>query len=1083
MLYLWLSKDRKVNTNKAFSLLAEEGWGMQKLLVPEQFSHQTQKAFCAYAGDRASRLAQVLDFTHLAQRVFCKEGGIAQTQTDSVGQLLMMALAVEQVRSRLKIYGVGADKPEFLLQLLDMFEEFRSFCITPGALKKAAGELEGSLAQKTEEFVILMESYEAVCENCGQNPLSRLNRLSEALEESDFGTGERFLFDGFTDFNGIQLEIIGQLLGRAAEVHIFLACDSPEHGAQQFAAARDTVKALKNLCRGLEIEVKTQTLPQAAEENALTYLRSLLFVGGGSVYAQKQEEIAFLKGRDSLELCRTAAGEILRLVSQGVRWRDITLACPDFKSFGPLLASVFRRADIPAYFAGDTDILRQSVVQMLLSALQAATGYMEQEAVLSYLKSGYCPIERESCDRLENYILLWNIKASRFEQPWTMHPRGLDVSMEPEDEKTLARLNAERKTAIEPLLRLRRELKNASNTGQMVLSFYRFMEEIALEATLRRRAEECQAEGRLQKVQEYVQLYSILSELLEQMYGVLGSSERSPEDFAALFRAALSCCSVGTIPSYLDCVNVGSLMSQHRSDTPYLFLLGANEGSFPSGQSADSLLTDPERSMLMAVGLSVSPTAAGRLERELAAMDSVLSAPEKRLYLGTVIGLEAYYARRAERLFPEAPILSREEELICRSRREYLDYLTERGEEEGEIPILSRQAEELRKAKEYLPQALEEEGVQALYGKTLRLSSSKVDALATCRFAYFLNYGLKAKERKPAQVDPSVYGNFVHDVLEHTTRQVQQEGGFHKVSLERVLAIAGEQMERYTKEKLSDLWQSERAEFLFRRNFAEVEMTVRELYRELSQSAFEPRWFELNFSDREGNLPAVKILGEKMTALLEGKIDRTDLWQDGDKLYVRVVDYKTGKKKFEYSKILHGLGLQMLLYLFALVKGGQSLAGRELIPAGVLYFPARMDSLSIDDRENLPKVEQKRRESLKRSGLVLLEEPVLQAMEPYEEKPLYLPYKLEKDGTPGEGLADRKQMKLMADFVFQKVGQLGDMLYSGNIDPNPYLADGRECCAWCPYGQVCREHKQLRILPGVKSEEFWKTLEEVEDCG
>ncbi len=1082
MLYLWLSKDRKVNTKKAFSLLVEEGWGVQNLLVPEQFSHQTQRAFCAYAGDKASRLAQVLDFAHLAQRVFCKEGGIAQTQTDSVGQLLMMALAVEQVRSRLKIYGVGADKPEFLIQLLDMFEEFRSFCITPTALKKAAGELEGILAQKAEEFVVLMESYEAVCENCGQNPQSRLNRLSEALEESDFGTGERFLFDGFTDFNGIQLEIIAQLLSRAAEVHIFLSCDSLEHGAQQFAAARDTAKTLRKLCRSLEIEAKAQILTREEGADALSYLRSHLFTGSSSTYEAVPAELVFLKGRDSLELCRTAAGEILRLVSQGVRWRDITVACPDFKGYQPILTSTFRRAGIPAYFAGDTDILHQGVAHMLLSALEAAAGYMEQEAVLSYLKSGYSPIDRESCDRLENYILLWNINATRFEQIWTMHPGGLENSMTPTDQRALEKLNLERKTAIEPLIRLRKGLKAAANTGEMVLALYQFMEEIALEESLRRRAEQCQIEGKLQKTQEYVQLYGILTELLEQMYGVLGSSERLPEDFLAMFRAALSRCSVGTIPAHLDCVSVGSLMAQRRSDTDYLFLLGANEGSFPSGQSADSLLTDPERSSLMAVGLSVSPTAAGRLERELAAIDSVLSSPEKGLYLAAVSGSEAYYAKRAERLFPQALSLSRDRELICRSEREYLDHLTGNGQKSDALPALSGQAEKLREAKDYLPQPLSQTAVEALYGKTLRLSSSKVDALATCRFAYFLNYGLKAKERKAVEMDPSVYGNFVHDVLEHTAKQVQREGGFHRVALERVLTIAREQMERYAGEKLSDLWQSERSEFLFRRNFGEVELVVRELYRELSQSEFEPRWFELNFSDREGSLPTVKIAGERMTAHLEGKIDRVDLWQQGKTLYVRVVDYKTGKTQFDYSKVLNGLGMQMLLYLFALVGNAQELVGQKLTPAGVLYFPARIEGLSLSARDEAG-IEGKRQESLKRSGLVLYDDGVLQAMEPYEEKPQYLPYKVDKDGTPGEGLADRNQMKLIADFVFSKVAQLGDMLYEGNIDPNPYLANNRESCEFCPYGSVCREHRQLRVLQGVKSGEFWESLEGVERHG
>ncbi len=1085
MLYLWLSKDRKTNTQKAFSLLCQQGWGKQTLLVPEQFSHQTQKAFCGYAGDSASLMAEVLDFAHLAQRVFCQEGGIAQIQTDAVGQLLMMALAVEQVRSRLKIYGVGAAKPEFLIQLLDMFEEFRSFCVTPSALRKAAGELQGILAQKTEEFALLMESYDAVCENCGQNPQSRLSRLSEMLEECDFGEGERFCFDGFTDFNGIQLEIIGKLLTRAGEVHIFLQCDDLQRGGQQFNTARDTVKALLCLCSREEIDSQVCFLPSGEETEPLTFLREHLFSGDGKVYPTQQEKIVFIKGKDTLQQCRAAAGEILRLISEGARWRDVTIACPDFQTYQPVLSSVLHRAGIPSYFAGDRDILRQSVVHMLLSALEAATGFMEQEAVLAYLKSGFSPVSREDCDRLENYILLWNITASRFDQPWTMHPMGIGKDFDLRSQEELQNINAAREHSVEPLLRLRKGLKSAGKTGDMVLVLHRFMEEIGLEEILLARGEACRQEGQLQRAQEYVQLYDILIGILEQMYGILGSSQRNGEDFYAMFKAALSRSSVGTIPAHLDCVSVGSLMSQRRSDTPYLFLLGANEGSFPSGQNKESLLTDPERSSLMSIGLGVSPTAAGRLERELAAMDSVLSAPEKRLYLGAVSGCEAYYIRRAEELFPNAPQCVGEKELICRSEREYLEYLTGNPTEDADLPQIFEQAKKLSEAKDYAPEALTRESVEALYGKTLRLSSSKIDALATCRFAYFLNYGLKAQERKSAQVDPSLYGTFVHDVLEHTAKQIQKEGGFHQTTLQRVLTVARERMEQYAKLELADLWQSARAEYLFRRNFAEIELVVTELFEELSKSEFEPMWFELHFAGQEGDLPAVRIVGEKMTAQLEGFVDRADVWDSGEKLYVRVVDYKTGKKKFEYTNILHGLGLQMLLYLFTLVRKGDVLLNKPMTPAGVLYFPARYDQVSMDGKQNRGKMEEKRRKNQVRNGLILNEERTLQAMEPCQENPVYLPYSYDKEGNRKGYLADAGQMGILADFVFEKVAELGDELYSGSLEADPYFLDTKyNGCAWCPYGTVCRDSKKERWLKKVKdSEEFWQRVGEAKKHG
>ena len=184
MLELFLCTDRKKNTVLALERIcraAAEGRGGQILVTPEQFSHAAERELCLRGGNTISRFAEVLSFSRLASRVFSIEGGAADSETDAGGRLLMMSLAVEQVRSRLKVFGSGAVKPEFLLRLIDTLEEFRSYCVTPADLRRACQELSGVLAVKTEEFALLMESYASVRANCGQNPETRLNRLLAAL--------------------------------------------------------------------------------------------------------------------------------------------------------------------------------------------------------------------------------------------------------------------------------------------------------------------------------------------------------------------------------------------------------------------------------------------------------------------------------------------------------------------------------------------------------------------------------------------------------------------------------------------------------------------------------------------------------------------------------------------------------------------------------------------------------------------------------------------------------------------------------------------------------------------------------------
>lgn len=1084
MLEITLCRDRKLATRTAIKRIceaAQQKRAGQILVTPEQFSHDAERHLCLLGGDDISRYAEVLSFSRLASRVFSVEGGAAEGETDACGRLLMMAMAVEQVRSRLKVFASAATKPEFLLRLIDTLEEFRSYCVTPQALRSASQQLSGALAVKTEEFALLMESYAGVCANCGQNPQTRLNRLLAALETGDFAEGKHFYFDGFTDFNGIQREILAQLLADGAELSVYLTCDALEHPAQQFETAQETARLLLAMAKQQGVRAELHRLEGAETAPALAFLREKLFAGGNDAYPDGQDAVALRLAPEIHAQCRWTAGELLRLASLGVRWREMTVAFAD-EACRPVLQSLLRSAEIPAYFAGDRDLLSEPIIRFVLTSLEAATGGMEPETVLSYLKSGFSPLTGDRTDRMENYILLWNIRAGQWDKPWTMNPYGFTRAMDENGQALLDTLESDRKLALEPLLALRDALRRAQNTAQMVLALNDFLETLSFRERINELASQLFESGELQRAQEYAQLYGILCKVLEQTYGVLGKSVRTPEEFFAVFRTALGQYAIGSIPASLDCVRVGDLMSQRRCDTEYLFLLGANEGCFPAAAENRSLLTDSERMSLMNLGIGVSPTADGRLSRELACIDDVLSAPRKRLYLCAVEGTQAFYFRRAERLFPGSLKEAQDTELILRSEREYLTYLSGhlRALPQTEQPEALRP---LRRAQSYETGELTPQTVRALYGRTLHLSSTKIDCLAGCRFAYFLQYGLKARRQKAAQLDASLYGTFVHYVLENTVRQVEAEGGFAAVALGRVLELAEQYMERYAATELASLCESERERYLFRRTFEEVRQIVAELYDELSVSQFRPTWFELDFSSH-GALPAVRIAGQKLSAELEGFVDRADLWRQGERLYVRIVDYKTGKKDFDYTNIYHGLGLQMLLYLFALERQGSGLAGQSLTPAGVLYFPARVERITVQDKTSEEQIDSARQKSQKRKGLLLDDEAVLQAMEPCEGTPRFLPYRINKSGEREGKLADRQHLRLLEDYVFRTVAALIDELADGTITPNPYYKDGSQnACAWCDYQTLCAGKAAPRWLEAIKDEDFWQRLEKEADHG
>lgn len=1079
MLELWCSTDRTANTDALLARICRPPFDKKRyLIVPEQFSHILEQKLCRIGGDSISAHAEVLGFSRLADRVFASQGGVAATQTDAAGKLLLMSLAAERVSSELKVFSAVAQKPDFLLLMLRMIDEFESFCISPQALRRAARQLDGVLALKAEEFALLTESFRAVCAEAGQSPKTQLTRLLEALEGGDFSGQNTYFFDGFTDFNGVQREIIAQLLASGAQVSVTLCCGALDGHEQRFATACHTAQSLISTATRLEVSVQHRQI-EPKQNPVLSELRARLFTGAtGKSILGEEFSVCCALAQDIVLECEAAAGEILRLVRGGARWREIGVACADTAAYTPILRSVFARAQICAYFAGTEDLLHCAPIYGLLCALRAASGGMEQEDVLDYLKSGFAPVSDAQADRLEDYILLWNLNGAQLARPWSANPKGLRVQTNAQTQSELRELNELREIALAPLDILKKKLSAATSVGQMTLDFYDFIEKIGWNDRVAQQAQTLHAQGALRQAQIYCQLPTMLCELLEQLYGTLYSAVRTAEEFFALLRAALGQYTAGTIPATADCVTVGSLSSMRRAEVSYLLLLGANEGAFPAAVQNASLLTDSERGRMLGCGIELLPDARGRLERELAGIDSVLSAPQKGLYCSALTGSESYYFRRLAQLLNQTPCDASSELLTRLSPRFYLSQMTAQ-QRESSLSSINQQAQALYTRAAYHCGSLSEQTARQLYGRTLRLSSTRIDLLASCELAHFFQYGLRAKKREKAELDASLYGDFVHYVLEQTVRNIIDAGGVAHVDVSSVDRFAEEAMARYAEERISELLRDEREAYLFTRSFSEVRQVVRAMYEELLSGSFSPECVELHFGKHE-QMPAVEIHAAHVTAFLEGFVDRVDVWRSEGQTYVRVVDYKTGKKHFDYASVLGGVGLQMLLYLFSLARNGEFLFGTRPLPAGVEYFPARTEKIRLDDRSDLAALEKKREKLQRRQGLFLNDLRVLRAME-HSQSPRYLPYEVDKDGQIWGDLADVRQLQQLERYIFSTVAEYADRLYEGRLDRPPCKFAEHSACTYCDYVDFCGKNVQTRVLGRISRAEFWKAIGENTD--
>ncbi|MBQ9168613.1 MAG: exodeoxyribonuclease V subunit gamma [Oscillospiraceae bacterium] len=1078
MLKLLLGKDWTANRDEILRQISEDvraGRGGRILMVPELISHDTERRLCAAAGDTASRFAEVLSFTRLARRVADSVGFAAEECLDDGGRVVAMAAAARQLHSRLKSYASVETRPEFLTDLVDAVDEFKRCCISSGDLLEASQQAEGSFAQKLEELSLLLDAYDGLCSQGKRDPRDQMTWLLEQMEDGDFAEKHVFYIDGFPDFTRQHLAILEHLIQDSPCVTVSLNCDQVDSTAMAFEKAGNTAAELIRCAQRAGVEVRIETVDE--EPDPMQAVREKLFQGKLEVQPQLQGRLKLYRSDTPYGECQAAAEEILQLVRSGCRYRDVAVVCTDMATYQPLIELVFHRCGIPVYLSGTEDILQKSVVVTVLSAMDAALGGFDQRDVLRYLKSVLSPLDQDTCDKIENYAILWGIRGDGWRKEWMNHPDGLGAQWTEAAQHRLDELNEARSLFMEPLMTLRQGFQSASKLEQQVLALYHYLEDIRLADRLSRFAEELDGAGDNRSAQILNQLWEILLTALEQLHDVLGETVWDADIFTRLFSLLLSQYDVGTIPPVLDAVTVGPVSAMRCQQEKQLIVLGAQEGNLPGYGGSKGVLTDQERVALREMGVPLTGGAMEGLQAEFAEIYGVFCGATEAISVYCSAGQPSFVYRRLATMaggeLNAAAVLGP----ALSDKWEAGAYLAswQAADEAKELDLIQSYQDTLHRSA-YDLGSIERENVRKLYGQRLELSASQVDRQAECRLSYFLKYGLRAKELKEATVDPAEFGTYIHAILEETAREVHNMGGFHVVSLEQTMEIAERYADKYAQERFGQM-DSRRLDYLFRRNGQELEMVLRELWQELHLSEFEPADFEVAFGD-DGKLPAIPVPGSQMDAILRGFVDRVDTWLSGGNHYFRVVDYKTGKKDFDYCDVFNGVGLQMLLYLFALEEAGEDVVGTRPVPAGVQYFPARAPLVSSDGRLGDEEAQQARVKEWKRRGLLLQDEAVLQAMEP-GEYPTRLCCTRKKDGTLSGDLADRDQLKLLRKYIFRVLGNMVDEIASGKVEPNPYTrGSSHDACAFCPYGAVCHQAsvEGRRNYKAMTAQRFWEEI-------
>ena len=1091
MLTIWIGRAGSGKSARVLETVARERENRpQLLLVPEHTSHEAELDLCRACGPTACRDAEVLSFQSLATRVLGETGGLADVTLDNGGKLLTMRRCLQELHSNLKVFGRPSQRAAFLHQLTALADEFYAYQITPETLFRHVADMEGAMGDKLRDVAMIFAAYDARLRTGETDVRSRVQKLCDSLPQSRYLDGKDLYLDGFSFFNKQEESILALALRRCHSVTVTLLGD---RSGQLFRNAAAQKERLVRMAREAGVQCRMEYLSRNGD-SPLDHLERHFF-GSDTAWEDETDAVALYEAATAYTEVEYVSAQIRQLAAQGYRYRDIAVASRAMDVYGPLLESVFQRDGIPTYISRRSEILEKPVITLLLSAVDAVTGGFEYEDMFRYLKTGMTGVTAEECDLLENYVIRWDIRGAMWlrDVPWTANPDGYGVEMTEERTARLAEVNRVREKVRVPLLALAEGLKTLPAARDKARTLYDFAAAAGVPDALRDKADVLLEAGQVQLAEEYAQLWQIFCDVLDQFVEILGDTELDGPEFARLLRLVLTQYSVGTIPATLDQVKVSEITRNDRHRVRVLFLLGVNDHLLPRIDRDGGILDSDDRQALQQREIPLSDATFDALDNELQNIYACLVQPTERLHISwpvtDVTGTElrpSFVVERTVLLFPQVKV--RHEDGAYRLTLP-ATALCAAGSDEAlrryfqEQPRYAPALSAMERARRMERGRLSPEAVQSLYGKSIAMSASRIDRVKSCHFGYFMEYGLRAKERKKAGFEAPEVGTFLHDLLENVNRDVRERGGYAQVDDETLRHMVKHYVDRYAATRI-DGYQHKFARFkyLFGRLRETAYTIILGIAEEMRQSDFAPVAFELSFGGRDGDLPAIIVREGGATLSVSGKVDRVDGWLHDGKLYLRVVDYKTGKKSFDLTDIRYGLGIQMLLYLFTLQQEGQDYFGHPIVPCGVLYQPARSVILPRERNITDEKLKADMRSALRRTGLVLSEPEVLQAMEHSAlETPCYLPVSVKKDGSLSGDIATAAQLGHLGRYVEKLLHQITGEIAQGNIDADPYTRGPQDsACTYCAFASACyfdESRDRGRQLRKTDSGEFWALME------
>lgn len=1085
---------------------AEEPGRNFLIIVPDQFTMQTQKDLVIRSDRDGILNIDVLSFGRLSHRILEEVGTKEMPVLDDTGKSLVLQKVAADLKEQLPAMGSLLHKQGYIHEVKSAISEFMQYGISTQDMDKliTSAQKRGALAMKLKDLKTLYRGFQDYIRDHFITTEETLDVLRRSLSKSKILKGSVVVFDGFTGFTPIQNRLIQELMRVCAETIVTVTIGVGEDpykmdGEQKlFHLSKKTVADLEKLAAEAEVERGEDLFVKGgpnrfAKAPALHYLEQNLFRYQYEPYAGEQQEIHMFEALSPREEVHQTALYIRHLIrEQGMTYRDIAVVIGDLEGYASYVETEFGQLEIPCFLDRTRGIVLNPMIEYIKSALQLYIKDFSYDTVFHFLRSGMADISREEIDELENYVIRTGARGyrtySRLFTRRTEELQGNAEGSEQAEEKTMERLNRIRQQFMDAVEIL--HMGSQEKAGDYVSHLYDFLEQNQVQQKLLNYQQQFEKEGDLSRAREYAQIYRLVMDLLDQVYELLGEEEISRQEFADILEAGFGEITVGTIPQNVDRIVVGDMERTRLKQVKVLFFLGVNDGNIPKNASKGGIISDMDREFLIESGTEMAPSPRQQMYIQRLYLYLNMTKPSEQLYLSYAkVNSEgkgirpSYLIDTVRKLFPAMSVeypqnRSRLEQI--EGRQEGARYLAEELREyvEGTLPEEERQdfylmyrayeadaagRDLLTRAafRRYRESGLSRIVARALYGQQLENSVSRLETYAACACRHFLQYGLSLQEREEFGFEASDMGTVYHAVLENFAGKLAESNltwwdftedfaaKAVKESVEAYAATYGETV----------LYSSARNEYAITRMSRILTRTVLTLQKHLKQGSFQPDDYELSFRFAE-DLDSIHVdLSEDEKMHLQGRIDRIDVSEDAEHVYVKVIDYKSGNRKFDLAALYYGLQLQLVVYMNAAMEmESRKHPDKEIVPAALLYY--HIDDPTIETPVELTdeQINEQILAKLRMNGVVNSDPEVVERLDRYmQDKSVVIPVEKKKDGSfsARSGVLSREEMQLISSYVDAKIRSIGREILDGKIAANPYEKGNEEACTYCAYKKVC----------------------------